>query len=238
MTPFTRLAAGAASLSLAVVASAWCAAPAGADEHSGAAAPAAPVASAPEDSVNFFRWLETDNGAGIERLLKSGFDPNTRDGHGQVGLFVALRAHSLQAAKVLWESPATQIDASNAASETPLMIAAMRGESDAVQALIAHGAAVNRSGWSPLHYAATGGNADVVKLLLARGAALEARSPNDSTPLMMAAKYGSEDAVDALLAAGADPRLRNDRGMDAQAFAASAGREKLANRLKTTAAGS
>lgn len=214
MTRFTRLAAIAAALVLAATARA--AAPAGASE----------------DTVDFFRWIETDNAGNLERLVKGGFDPNTRDDRGQVGLFVALRAHSLQAAKVLWESPATQIDARNAANETPLMIAAMRGEADAVQALIAHGASVNQAGWSPLHYAATGGSVEVVKVLLARGAALEARSPNGSTPLMMAAKYGSEDAVDALLAAGADPRLRNDLGMDAAAFAASAGRDKLAARLK------
>jgi len=216
MTRFTRVAA-VAVVALVTSVTAWAGAPAGANE----------------DAVDFFRWIETDNAGGLERLLKGGFDPNARDDRGQVGLFVALRGHSLQAAKVLWESPATQIDARNAANETPLMIAAMRGEADAVQALIAHGAAVNQAGWSPLHYAATGGSVAVVKALLAHGATLDARSPNGSTPLMMAAKYGSEDAVDALLAAGADPRLRNELAMDASAFAASAGRDKLAARLKT-----
>ncbi|HEX4509001.1 MAG TPA: ankyrin repeat domain-containing protein [Burkholderiaceae bacterium] len=222
MTLSTRIAATSAALLLAVAPNAWGAAAAGASD----------------DAVSFFRWIDTDNAAGIERLLKAGFDPNTRDDHGQVGLFVALRAHSLQAARVLWEAPATQVDATNAANETPLMIAAMRGEPDAVQVLLAHGAAVNRAGWSPLHYAATGGSVEAIKLLLAHGAALDARSPNASTPLMMAAKYGSDDAVEVLLAAGADRRLRNDLEMDAAAFAASAGREKLAMRLKAMPPGS
>ena len=212
MTSRIRRLAGAALLAGAVLAHA--AAPAGADT----------------DTVDFFRWIETDNVPGLERLLKSGFDPNVRDDKGQVGLFVALRGQSLKAAQVLWESPRTQIDARNAAGETPLMIAAMRGESAAVQALLAKGAAVNQAGWSPLHYAATGGSAAVVKFLLAHGATVDARSPNNSTPLMLAAKYGAEEAVDALLAAGASTEARNDLGMNAAAFAASAAREKLAAR--------
>ena len=194
--------------------------------------PAAAASDRESDVTDFFRWVEVDNDRGVARLLKQGFDPNTRDGKSQVALFVALRAQSLKVAKLLWEAPGIQIDARNPADETPLMMAAMRGEADAVQALLAHGASPVKEGWSPLHYAATGGNAAVVKLLLARGAPIEARSPNGSTPLMMAAKYASEEAVDALLAAGADRSARNELGMDASAFAASAGRDRLAARLR------
>jgi ankyrin repeat protein len=196
------------------------------------ARPAAASAVQDDNYVDFFRWVDIDNDRGVAQLLKKGFDPNTRDTKGQAALFVALRAKSLKVAKVLWEAPGIQIDARNGADETPLMMAAMRGEADAVQALLAHGAAPVKEGWSPLHYAATGGNAEVVRILLARGAPVEARSPNGSTPLMMAAKYASEDAVDALLAAGASRSAKNDLGMDAAAFAASAGRDRLAARLK------
>jgi ankyrin repeat protein len=191
--------------------------------------------STADDAVDFFRYVDVDNAQGVERLLKKGFDPNTRDPKGQVGLYLALRAQSLKAARVLWEAPGIQLDAINSAGETPLMMAALRGEADAAQALIAHGASPVKDGWSPLHYAATGGNVAVIKLLLARGAPIDARSPNRSTPLMMAAKYGSEDGVDALLAAGADRGAKNDLDMDAAAFAASAGRDHLAARLKTDA---
>jgi ankyrin repeat protein len=209
-----------------------------------ASAPAEPAADAPpaaasaaqdEHYVDFFRWIDVDNDRGISQLLKKGFDPNTRDPKGQAALFVALRAKSLKVARLLWEAPGIQIDARNGADETPLMMAAMRGEADAVQALLAHGAAPVKDGWSPLHYAATGGSAEVVRILLAHGAPIEARSPNGSTPLMMAAKYASEEAVDALLAAGASRGAKNDLGMDAAAFAASAGRDRLAARLKADA---
>jgi ankyrin repeat protein len=226
--PRRRLAVGAFLLAVASTVAAAAPPP----PASAVASPAAASGAQDEDYVDFFRWVDIDNDHGVAKLLKRGFDPNTRDPKGQVALFVALRAKSLKVAKVLWEAPGIQIDARNAADETPLMMAAMRAEADAVQALLAHGAAPAKEGWSPLHYAATGGNAEVVRILLARGAAIEARSPNGSTPLMMAAKYASEDAVDALLAAGASRSAKNDLGMDAAAFAASAGRDRLAARLK------
>ena len=184
------------------------------------------------DSVDFFRAVNVDNADAVSRMLAAGLDPNQLDTHGQPALILALQDESLKVAKVLWDAKGVQIDIRNHAGETPLMMAALKAEVDAVATLVARGAAVNKDGWAPLHYAATGGSAAIVKMLLARGAVLEARSPNGSTPLMMAARYGNEEAVDALLAAGGDRTLRNDLGMDASAFAASAGREKLAARLK------
>ena len=188
------------------------------------------------DSVDFFRAVNVDNADAVSRMLAAGLDPNQLDTHGQPALILALQDESLKVAKVLWDAKGIRIDAQNQAGETPLMMAALKAEGDAVAALVARGAAVHKDGWSPLHYAATGGSATIVRLLLSRGAKLEARSPNGSTPLMMAARYGNEEAVDALLAAGGDRTLKNDLGMDASAFAASAGREKLAARLKPAVA--
>jgi len=193
---------------------------------------AAPVYT-PDD---LFHAIEVDDARGVTKMLGLGLDPNLRNAKGQVALFVALQGESLKAAKALWEAPGIHLDEKNTADETPLMIAALRGELDAATALVAHGAAVNKGGWSPLHYAATGGNAAVVQLLLAHGAKLDARSPNGTTPLMMAARYGSEAAFDALLAAGADRTLRNEQGMDAAAFAEGVSRDYLVKKLKTAPA--
>ena len=187
------------------------------------------------DSVDFFRAVSVDNADAVARMLAAGVDPNLLDPRGQPALLVALQGESLKVAKVLWDAKGIQIDIRNHAGETPLMMAALKAETDAANALVAHGAAVQKDGWSPLHYAATGGSAAIIQLLLSKGAALEARSPNGSTPLMMAARYGNEEAVDALLAAGASRTAKNDLGMDASAFAASGGREKLAARLKAAA---
>ncbi len=188
------------------------------------------------DSVDFFRAINVDNADAVSRMLVAGLDPNQLDTNGQPALLVALQGESTKAAKVLMDAKGIDIDVRNHAGETPLMMAALKGEADLATALVAHGAAVQKDGWTPLHYAATGGNADIVKLLLSKGAKMEARSPNGSTPLMMAARYANEGAVDALLAAGADRTAKNDLGMDAAAFAASAGRDRLAARLKAGAA--
>jgi ankyrin repeat protein len=198
----------------------------------GGLAEAAPVYT-PDD---FFHAIEVDDGRGVAKMVGQGLDPNLRDAKGQIALYVALRGESLKAAKALWEAPGIQLDLRNAADETPLMMAALRGELEAATVLVEHGAAVNKDGWTPLHYAATGGKVALIQLLLAHGAVLESRSPNRTTPLMMAAGYGSEEAVVALLAAGADPKLTNEQGLDAAAFAERSGREFLVKRLRAAAA--
>jgi uncharacterized protein len=193
------------------------------------------VFSAParaDSYVDFFRAIERDDGGAITQLLKRGLDPNLRDPNGQTGLFLALRGASPAAVNALMASPQLDVNAANAKSETALMMAALRGEVDMLQRLLARGATLHQAGWSAVHYAATGPNPEALALLLDRGAPLEARSPNGSTPLMMAAGYGPEAAVDLLLKRGADRKLKNDLGLTPADFATQAGREKLAARLR------
>jgi uncharacterized protein len=189
----------------------------------------ASIAGAYED---FFRALNTNDGGTVRSLLARGFDPNSPDEKGQVALYVALRAESPAAVSALLEHPNLKVDAVNLVGETPLMMAALRGNLAAAQALVAKGGNVNREGWTPLHYAATGPEAPVVAFLLDRGARIDAVSPIKSTPLMMAAKYGSEASVDLLLARGADPKWRNEAGQGAAEYARQGGREALAARLE------
>lgn len=191
--------------------------------------------SANASSVDFFRALDIDNERTVKSLLAEGFDPNTRDEKGQVPLYVALRAESRRVANAIAADPRTRIDEPNAAGETPLMMAALKGQLDWVARLVQMGAQVNRPGWSPLLYAASGPEPRTVVLLLDRGADIESRAPNGDTALMLAARYGSEASVNVLLDRGADPRRRNERGFDAASFARAAGRESLAERLAQAA---
>ena len=186
--------------------------------------------------MDFFRAVGVDNDRTVKALLVAGFDPNTANDKGQVGLFLALQEESLKVATALLAHPAIRVDATTAADETPLMMAAMRGNLEWTLRLLERGAAINRGGWSPLHYAASGPAVAVVKLLLDRGAAIDAPSPNRSTALMMAARYGSEEAVQLLLARGASAKLRNERELTAADFARAAGRERLAALLEAAAA--
>ncbi len=177
--------------------------------------------SANADSFNdFFRAVRSDNPSGVRDLIARGFDPNTRDEHGQTGLLMAMREPSPRVIQVLIDSPKTNIDALNANDESPLMIAALKGQRDVVNKLLARDPEiVNKPGWTPLHYAATGGHVEIMKQLLDASAFIDAQSPNKTTPLMMAAMYGSPAAVKLLLDEGADVTMKNEQGMTAADFA-------------------
>lgn len=181
---------------------------------------------------DFFSALERDDARTVSQLLARGFDPNSPDPTGQVGLFLALRSESAQLVAVLLAHPDIKVDAANRADETPLMMAALRGDLKSAQRLVEKGAQINRGGWTPLHYAASGPGTPVVAWLLERGARIDAPSPSLSTPLMMAAGYGAIDSATLLVQRGADARLRNDAGLTAADFALRAGRGVLAKALE------
>lgn len=180
----------------------------------------------------FFHAIGLDDERKVGALLERGFDPNTVDAKGQVGLFLALREESDKVVKRLLAHPAIKLDAANASLETPLMMAALRGRMDWTRQLLDRGAAIERPGWNALHYAASGPESKVVALLLDRGAAIDALAPNGTTALMMAARYGSDDSARLLLARGAAARLKNQAGLQAADFARTAGRDNLAERLE------
>lgn len=180
---------------------------------------------------DFFTAIIRDNPATITDLLRRGFDPNTPNAHGDKGLLLALQLESDKVFFALLQSPQVDVNAHNARGETPLMLAAIKGNLPAVQALLARGADVNQPGWAPLHYAVSGGtpqHAQIVALLLEHSAYIDATSPNGSTPLMLAARYGSDDIVRLLLQEGADPTLKNQLGLTARDFALDAEREHTA----------
>lgn len=185
--------------------------------------------------VDFFRAVNVDNSSTVKSLLTRGFDPNATDESGQVALYLAVRSESTQVFALLMEHAGLKVDAVNAADETPLMMAALRGQLDSTQRLLARGASINRPGWAPLHYAASGPEPKVVALLLDRGAVVDAPSPNRTTALMMAARYGSEETVRLLRARGADLKARNDLGLNAADFARLGGRESLTKELEAAA---
>jgi ankyrin repeat protein len=185
---------------------------------------------------DFFVAIQRDDPDAIAVLLRRGFDPNTRDPKGQVGLTIALQNGSIKAFAALMAARQLNVEARNEQNESPLMIAALKGNIDAVKALLARDADVNKPGWAPLHYAASAGSAQhtqIIALLLERHAYIDAASPNGTTPLMMAAHYGSTEAVQLLLDEGADPALKNQLGLTATDFAMRAGRTDSAEKIAT-----
>jgi ankyrin repeat protein len=168
---------------------------------------------------DFFKAIKQDDDASVVALLARGFDPNTVNPEGIAGLLVAVTEPAIKVATVLANWPKAQVEVRNPADESPLMLAALKGELALCQLLIRKGADVNKPGWAALHYAATHGHLPVMQLLLDENAYIDAASPNNTTPLMMAAQYGTPSAVKLLLESGADPMLRNDLGLSALDFA-------------------
>ena len=168
---------------------------------------------------DFFRAIKRDDANLVQLLISRGFDPNTPNTFGQLGFITALEEPSPKVVQVFVRSPKIKPNALNAKGESPLMIAAIKGDIAVADQLIKKGADVNKTGWTPLHYAASGGNADIIKLLLEKNAYIDAESPNGTTPLMMASMYGSTAAVKLLLTDGADASLKNQLGATALNFA-------------------
>ena len=168
---------------------------------------------------DFFSAIKTDDGRAISQLLARGFDPNTLNPQGLHGLLLAVNEPSPNVAQVLLTAPKIDVNRLNANGESPLMMAALKGELALAEVLVKRGADVNKTGWTPLHYAASNGHVAVIKMLLENYAYIDAESPNGSTPLMMASLYGSLDAVKLLVDEGADPLLKNQKGLTALEFA-------------------
>ena len=99
-----------------------------------------------------------------------------------------------------------------APASSPVADAAMRGDTDAVRALLQQGADVNAAhgdGMSALHWAADRGDTEMAEMLVYAGANVDAVTRiGHYTPLHLAAKVGSASMVELLLKAGGDVTAR------------------------------
>ena len=111
--------------------------------------------------------------------------------------------------------------------DAPMADAAMRGDAEAVRALLADGADVNAAhgdGMTALHWAALNGNAEIARLLIGAGAVLGAGTRLGAhTPLHVAARAGHGEIVEILAGAGADAAALTETGAAPLHFAAAAG---------------
>lgn len=186
--------------------------------------------------TDFFAAVMRDHYQDVMVQLLRGFNPNTPDERGRTGLTLAMRQESWRVVDTLLSAPGIDVNLANAQGETPLMLAAVKGNLELVKKLVARDADVNREGWAPLHYAASAGlehSVEIAAYLLEESAYIDAASPNGSTPLMLAAQYSNEAMVKLLIAEGADVSLRNQQGLTAVDFARKSERDYMVQLLST-----
>ncbi|XP_051983665.1 ankyrin repeat domain-containing protein 12-like isoform X2 [Xyrauchen texanus] len=108
-----------------------------------------------------------------------------------------------------------KVNKRNERGETPLHMAAIRGEVKQVKELISLGADVNVkdfAGWTPLHEACNLGYYDVAKVLIGAGAEVNTQGLDNDTPLHDASSSGYKDIVKLLLCHGGNAYQANKRG--------------------------
>ncbi|XP_036906248.1 ankyrin repeat domain-containing protein 12 isoform X1 [Sturnira hondurensis] len=129
--------------------------------------------------------------------------------------------HSSQSTPAQKKTPSSssrqkdKVNKRNERGETPLHMAAIRGDVKQVKELISLGANVNVkdfAGWTPLHEACNVGYYDVAKILIAAGADVNTQGLDDDTPLHDSASSGHRDIVKLLLRHGGNPFQANKHG--------------------------
>lgn len=185
--------------------------------------------AATEDQVtDFFRAVQLDDPKTVTALLGA-IGPNAYNPiGGEPALILALREGSMRVFQVLLAHPDVKLELNAPNSNTALMMAAFKRNKEAVLALLAKGAIVNRPGWTALHYAAAAGDDEITRILLGHHAYIDAESPSKLTPLMIAAREGQEGTARLLLEEGADATLRNNESLTALQIAERADKPLIA----------
>jgi ankyrin repeat protein/beta-lactamase regulating signal transducer with metallopeptidase domain len=193
-----------------------------------------------------------DWGEGVlGRILTKGADANLKDAKGRAALHFACD-HDPDAQHIvkmiLERAKGVRLDIADSNGVTPLHIAALRGQRNACELLIANGANVDakdKYGRTPAHHAVRAGNietansliengADIssihlsaykgnlsnLKTLLARGVSVNEQDETGFTALHAAAAGGHREVVEYLISQGGDIEAEGGPGWTALSYAA------------------
>lgn len=116
---------------------------------------------------------------------------------GDTNLHFAVKAQSDKAAKVLMSADGSLVNYQNEEGDTPLTIAARKGETSTLMDLLSHGSDVNisnKEGLTALHILARQGNLAAIRAIMLKHPNLNAYSQKGLTPLGVAIS-AKQDAV-------------------------------------------
>lgn len=177
---------------------------------------------------DLFLAIDQRDVSAVKALLKSGADPNSRNGLEFTPLFVAAASHQPEVMSALLGAGATP-DADSAYG-TPLTFAAAGGHFEGAKMLLAKGAdvsTVRSDGMTVLMMAANTGVPPIVEELIKRKADVNAKDDFGSSALSLAARGGHADVARLLLAAGAETNTTDSQGQTPLMTAAQNGHADL-----------
>lgn len=179
---------------------------------------------------DMFQAARLNDQVQVQNLLTRGLDPDLSDPDGNTLLMEAAKEGASDVFRLLVEAGA-KLTNRNQYGDDALMLAALKGRLELVEALLNRGVVPNRPGWNALIYAAMNGHDEVVRTLLNHGAQVDAASDNGTTALMMAAKGGHMAVVETLMGHRANIHSANDAGMTALQYAIQAQNSEIAGLL-------
>ncbi len=140
-------------------------------------------------------------------LIKNGADINSViNANGRTILHCAAQECCLEEVIFLLDAKAN-VNSRDVKLQTPIFVAAEKGNVDIVKLLIDNGANINdinEDGEAPLHLAAFKGHFETVQLLIERGANINDKKKDGSTPLHLAVWCGHFETVQRLIEKGAN----------------------------------
>ena len=160
----------------------------------------------------------------LKYLLEKGADGSLKTLEGQYShLSLAVKAGSVAAIELLL-SHGCSIDDRDNQGETPLMQAAVAGNTEVLKYLLAQGAdplLQNKLEIGLLHLAALSSNALTIEAVLSNDFDINARcGPFDLTPLLFCLMKGKLEAANYLLRRGADEHFKIEEGLTVLSAAA------------------
>jgi len=170
--------------------------------------------------------LEVLTYLGIDCTVAEAKDDDMREEKERLELLLEQRDTEIVELKhdvaVLREQRRVILEAKGRHSWTPLILAAVHGDDEMVQGLLANGAnshATSAKGNTALICAATNGSVAVAQSLLTSSAAVDVQNADGHTALMCASREGMVEMVALLLEAGAAPSLQAIDGRTAATMA-------------------